>query len=358
MVMKIRVLLFFLLFFQVLSARAQTGDSVSRGFFNQRDFGKYFVADMYSPVSKLQIGAGTNGTDYNNNPLRKSGFIALEELTLGTDIPIYIGSLRLGNQKFRFSVSGSLSAVVWFDGMNPKSAPILNVDYRVDFPEIHLLKEFNNRHFKNLLLRISLIEHESTHIGDELTLYRKDAGFPITRVNVAYECGDASLTLNDPAGVVQNNHALTIGGRFVYNTFQHEGYYYMHQPDGDTTLISSSVRRLEGYIRYQFDGISGPLHIGSFYPVISAELRQRVRFGYPYYITDYSMPRGFRSVQGIERYAPCLNIYAGWFNRGKPGHPGKVGGFFRYYTGINPYGQFRNLPAYSFIGVALVYETF
>jgi hypothetical protein len=280
----------------------------------------------------------------------------MEEFTLGTEIPFYSGQFSTPGGNFRFSVSGSLSAVILFDFLNPRSRPIINADYRVSFPEFQIMKEFTGRKLENILFRFVPFQHESTHIGDELTLFRKDAGFPITRINVSYESGEASLTLNDPAGNYHNNHAFTLGGRLLYAFGNLHGYYNMQAWEGDPEKFVPSKRRLEGYLRYQYDGPDGPLRIGRFYPVVSAEIRARVKYGYPYFVADPKTATGFREISEPEKYAPCLNVYAGWRDQGKSGSHGGMGGYFRLYTGINPHGQFRNIPQYTFIGVALIYE--
>ena len=355
-VMKKLLIVLFLTIFFSFQMLAQIGDSVNRGLWVPRDFGRYFVSDIYSPVTKLQLGSGSNGTDYNNDPQRTTGHIALGEFTLGADIPLYSGHFRLADEDFRFSVTSSISAVILFDILNKKSSPILNVDYRLELMDLFLLKEFRGRYLKNVLLRIAPFQHESTHIGDELTLYRKEAGFPITRINVSYDSGEISCTLNDPAGKISNNHAFTLGGRLLYRGDKTDGFYTMQSSEGDLSFFVPSSRRLEGYFRYQYDSPGGPFRIGRFFPVVSAELRQRVKFGYNYYEADPSSASGFREITRAEKYAPCLNLYAGWRDRGKSGHPGRIGGFFRYYSGINPHGQFRNIPRYTFFGFAVVYE--
>ncbi|MFA6127195.1 MAG: hypothetical protein WC699_07825 [Bacteroidales bacterium] len=339
-----------------IDSQGQIASSKDSGLFKPRDFGCFLLSDMYSPVTNIQIGLGSNGADFNNDPERTDDHLILEEITLGADIPFFSTKLRSANQVWRLSVSGILSSVIWFDFLNPISAPILNVDYRLSCPEIMVLKEFTSTYLKNFLLRIAPLQHESTHIGDELTLYRKSAGFPISRIDVSYESGEASITLNDPGAVKGNNHAISLGGKLLYSLRSGRGFYSMHPWEGETAGFVSSTRRLESYIRYQYDGPDGPLRIGDFYPVISAEVRFRVKFGYPYYETDTSSPNGLKEILKPESYAPCLNFYAGWHQPKQPEHHGSIGGYFRYYQGINPHGQFRNIPVYSFIGLVLIYE--
>lgn len=345
-----------LLVFCPVLLSAQKMDSAGRGMFKQRDFGRYCVSDMYSPETKIQLGFATNSADYNNDPKRTSRNILVEEFTLGTDVPFYTGTIHLLHNDLRLSVNTSFSANVWFDFLGHQSEPILNVDYRLGLPELYLLKELNGRRLKNVLLRLAILQHESTHIGDELALFRKQSGFPITRINVSYESGEVSLTLNDPTALTRSNHSLTVGGKFMYVIGKRNGYYTMSLRDGDPDAFVPSVRRLEGYLRYQYDGLSGPLQIAHFYPVISAELRGRIKFGYSYYVPDPLPSLGYTAITEPEKYVPCLNVYAGWRHRGVPGSTGRVGGYLHYYNGINPHGQFRNIPGYSFLGVAFVYQ--
>ena len=353
---KIKTISLWVFFVFSVPICAQVKDSTASGFLIKRDFGQYYVSDIYSPANRIQSGSVPNATDYNNNRNRTAQKIIVLEFTLGTDIPLYVKTLKLWKGTMRFAVAGSLSANVWFDCLNRQSVPILNVDYRAGLPELYLLKEINTGFLKNVMIRLALLQHESTHIGDELALFRKEAGFPITRVNVSYETGEASVTLNDPWSTGSNNHSFSIGGKFLYPFHGSRGYYSMASADADPAAFVASKRRVEGYIRYQYDGPSGPLRIGRFYPVVSAELRERIRFGYSLYESDKSSPNGFRTVTLGEEYAPCINIYAGWRQVKTSQNIGRLGGYFRYYSGINPHGQFRNIPGFSFLGLAVVYE--
>jgi len=339
------------------SLYSQADSTLRSGFFRPRDFNRYFISDLYSPAIRINEGFGTNGMDYNSMPERTSEYIFLNETTLGTEIPLLSGTGGHGDRDFRFSLSLPVSVSIWFDFFNTITAPILNNDYRFALGEINLLKELPGRHLRNIGIRLIPFQHESTHLGDEITLYRKKAGFPITRVNVSYEAAETAVIINDPAGTQRNNLSFCAGGRCLLKTRPSLTYYSPLQPsEGDTTGFTLSKRSLEGYLRVQYMGSDGPLRIGRFYPVVSAEFRYRVKFGYPYYEPDPDEPMGFREVVNPEKYVPCLNLFAGWRYRGRPSEPGQIGGYFRFYTGSNPHGQFRNIPRYSYFGVVLVYE--
>jgi hypothetical protein len=321
-----------------------------------RDFGRYYVSDIYAPVSNLGVGLGTNSADYNTNIERKSDYIVLEDFTLGVDLPFYSCKFILAGKPVRVALTGSLSAMVLFDFTSRKSAPIINVDYRAGFPELHLLREFDSKRFRNVLLRFIPLQHESTHIGDELLLYREEAGFSIKRINVSYQSWETSLTLNDPAVAQKVNHSVSAGARFLYQIFNHRGYYSMRPVEGDPNVLVPSHRRMEWYLRYQLDARAGLFRDSRFYPVFSGELRYRVQYGYPYHVVNEKTVTGYTVVPGSERFAPCLNLYAGFRDRGEPGKPGWAGVYLRYYAGINPHGQFRNLPNYNFFGISLIFN--
>jgi hypothetical protein len=330
--------------------------SAQSGLFVPRDFGRYYVSDIYAPVTNLQVGFGKNGADYNTDTDRQSKYLVMEEFTLGADLPVYSGKFMLGGKPVRIAVAGSLSAMVWFDFTNIKSSPILNVDYRAGFPELLLLREFESKRFRNLLVRYIPLQHESTHIGDELLLFRQEAGFSIKRINISYQSWETSLTLNDPALATGINHSLSAGAKVLYQIIFKNGYYTMRPVEGDESVFVPSHRRIEYYLRYQLDAPAGPFRSTRFYPVVSAELRYRLRYGYPYQIVNEKTVSGFTEVPGSEALVPCLNLYAGFRDKGKPGKPGWAGIYFRYYTGIIPHGQFRNIPNYNFFGISLIFN--
>ena len=332
-------------------------DSVrNAGFFVQRDFNRYFLSDLYSPDIRVHVGLAPNMPDYNSNNDRTAPYILLNESTLGTEIPVYSWVSRKKNQGIKLSVSVPASLSLWFDFTETHTAPILNNDYRYAFAEINILKELKGRILKNIGIKLIPIQHESTHIGDELTLFRIRKGFPVTRLNLSYESSEAALIFNDPSGARVNRHSFLIGGRVLLKSRPTNGFYTLKPHEGDTTNFPRSVRRIEPYVRYQFQAPDGPLRIGRFYPVLSAEFRYSIRFGYAYAVYDPSEPDGYTLVTSEESYVPCINLYAGWRYRFNDRKPDRIGGYFRFYSGNNPHGQFRNIPDYSFWGVALVYE--
>ena len=50
------------------------------------------------------------------------------------------------------------------------------------------------------------------------------------------------------------------------------------------------------------------------------------------------------------------SAYVGWKFKSHPDQYPNFGTYLRAYTGINPHGQFRNIPFYDFVGLTFVYE--
>jgi hypothetical protein len=53
----------------------------------------------------------------------------------------------------------------------------------------------------------------------------------------------------------------------------------------------------------------------------------------------------------------CFNFFAGIrYDNRKANYFSKIGIGAHYYFGINPYGQFRSMPYYSQLGLAVIFE--
>jgi len=55
--LKVKNSIFVLILLFPLIIMAQS-DSINRLYFQQRDFGKYFISDIYSPTMQIQVGMG------------------------------------------------------------------------------------------------------------------------------------------------------------------------------------------------------------------------------------------------------------------------------------------------------------
>jgi hypothetical protein len=156
-------------------------------FFAQRDFGRYFVSDIYAPFTKIHAGWGLNLREYNISSSRYAAYVPYNETSLGVEIPVYLFSRKSrGGKQSKFSVSIPVSANIWFDFLEDETAPILNTDYRFALVELNYFQETNWGPIKNFSVKFIPFFHESTHIGDELTLFGSRATSPL--------CGSTYLT--------------------------------------------------------------------------------------------------------------------------------------------------------------------
>lgn len=346
--MRIKInTVFILSLFINFSLLAQVSETDSSSWFNTRDYGKYFKADLYAPNIRIDGGICLNHTEYNIDFSRTDRFIPINETVLGGDIPIY---QKLWDSD-AISFSLPLSFSVWFDFSESITAPILNTDYRFAFLEINYQHKFNHTRFRNVGVKFIPFFHESTHIGDEITLARVAAEAPILRVNVSYESMNIAFTLNDPLNQDVKNHMFRIGAKFLWNPTK--GWYSFSAEEGDTTLVEPSQRWIEPYLQYEYQSPTSIFSFGNSMFVLSADLSFRVKFGYPYAEQEgYT----FRKVVTGEQYLPSFNLLAGWHFYNSVGELSNVGLYLRAYTGLNYHGQFRNLPMYQFFGVSVIYD--
>ena len=337
------------LYMPILS-HAQQQDSTQREYLSNRTFGKYFISDHYAPIQKISLGFISNSRDYNINRSRTSDHILVNETSIGFNIPILTKrSRRKGTQ---FSLSVPVSASILFDFLEEETSPIINTDYRFGIIELNYNKEMNSEWVRNIGIKWIPLFHESTHIGDELTVVRAQDSLGITRINVTYEATDISVQINDPKDRVITNHSFKLGGRFLLNP--NKGYYSVSELEADTNLVEDSKRFFEPYLQWQYQKRKGFFTSDRVMFIASASLNYRVRFGYPFYTEDADG----NPIQNDnrERYKPSLNVLAGWRFKKTPDALSKLGAYARFYSGVNYHGQFRNGPTFQFFGFSIIYE--
>lgn len=322
--------------------------------FEQRDFGKYFISDIFSPNTESSLGPGLLMSAYNINPNRNSTFALYVESVIGTEIPLLHWDISGPNSNSKLALSIPISASIWLDFNEPMTNPLVNTDYRVGSIEINYFQELNLGFVNNASLSLMPFFHESSHIGDEVTIYRIDAGFPITRVNATRNTAEISLTLNDENGTQENNHSFKFGTSILYN--KANGFYRMRVEEGDTSKLSPSQNRFEWYGQYQWHGPSEILHNSKITTVFSVEIRNRVRYNYPYYVYNTASSQEPVEIKPSQKFVPSINGYIGWRYRILEDRASYLGLYLRFYLGLNPHGQFRNIPAHRFYGLSMVYE--
>ncbi len=333
-------------------------------FFKSRDFGKYILADHYSPNMQINTGLGLNLADYNIDSERKSRYVYYNETIVGGEIPIY--NYRSKRGKNRFSVSMPISFSVWFDFTENYTAPILNTDYRFAPLEFNFFRKFSGEKFKNVTVKFQPFFHESTHIGDELTISRMNDSLPVTRVNVSYETYNISLMINDPMDKVEKNHSFKLGARILING--HRGWYSISSYEGDTTLFDFSseyadegrVRTkywVEPYFQYQYQDPEAMLSFGKTMFTVSIDNSLRVKHGYPFEVDGKERKQElYDRIISNEFYAYSGNFLFGWQFYDTNKELSGLGIYARFYLGLNYHGQFRNIPLYNYMGMTIIYS--
>jgi len=330
---------------------AQSGgaDVFWDGIGRRAPFGRPFWADMHSTLIRAEAAYATNSPDYDwgEDGAKNRPYVFAN---LGADIPLWAAEFSGGKYGLCFTLPFMIDT--WYDRWERETSPVINTAWRFGTPEAGfifrldsppaLLPSFDLR---NWAVKVSFFKHESTHLGDELTIYRKDKAMPITRIDVLCNYAELILTVNDPDGSYSLNHGFKFGLLFNYG-FK-TGWYRTLDPEANSSLVEKSRFPFEIYAQYQFQS---PLFYRGFQFIGSAEWRLRERFKYPY---SYSAGGG----GGKPNLVNCFNLFAGVrYDNPATANASKIGAGVRYYYGLNPYGQFRSMPRYSQWGLALLFE--
>ena len=313
-------------------------------------YAKPFVAETESPLTKVEIGYGRAREEYTPM-LKGKKYNPYLNVSLGVTIPIW--SRRLSDQ-WMIGVDLPISFHLWLD-LKTKSAPVLDTDYRFAVGQVKALYLFEGKRWlRNLSFRFAPFNHESTHIGDELTIRRKEAGFPLTRVNVSYEYSELAVCLNDPNGTRRNNQAFKAG--LMVRIPSGSSWFKIYPNEGDSIFNSKMKNLFEYYFEYEYQRSSGFLTKSNITNVLSIEIRNRARYHYPVIYWD-SKYKDWYMHETRHTRAWCYNVYYGWkFYPKHNWYPNSIGFYAHAYYGIVPYGQFRNTPNYSYIGFSVVVE--
>ena len=229
--------------------------------FEGRTFYKPFVSEISSTLSNVSIGA-----IYNKTPSGKELNTVMTEVHLGADIPLLYGK----NKSFTWAASLPVSMHMLWATFEPLTAPIVNTDYRfgLSFTGIAYL---DNSSIKNISFKVTPFAHESTHIGDEITIYGFQNNPNFYRVNVSYEYYELGLTLNDPDTLTGNLFSIRVGLMGLINPTK--GYYSFSDNEIGDKDVYPSKRWAEYYINLNYSKTTGFLTSKTWHPSISIELR-------------------------------------------------------------------------------------
>ncbi|GIV38286.1 MAG: hypothetical protein KatS3mg033_0086 [Thermonema sp.] len=313
-------------------------------FFKKRTFNAPLYADHYAPLTRIGFSLMPAKDDYDIRT-EKSRFVLYNEPVLGVALPLAVHR----SPRWQWALSIPISFSVWFDFLEARTSPILNTDYRVGVLEWNAFFELSGVPFRNIGIRWVPLFHESTHLGDELTIERLRNALPITRINVSYEVMDLAFLLNQPRADEQN-HMFVLGARILWDA--RKGWYRADPLESDTSKVPPSRRSAEPYFQYQWQKPSSFWGYGGLW-VLSVDMSLRVRYGYPWY-----EKRGSLWIEHArqEAYEPCMNLLAGYRWRSNDGSLSNTFTYMRLYWGINYHGQFRNLGNFPVLGVGVIYR--
>jgi hypothetical protein len=369
---KLKMVLLLLLFASALCPAQEANGHFWNGIGNVASFGKPFWADMHSTLIRAETSYATNSPDYDWRGFNTSNRLFIFS-NLGVDIPVWSGNFAKG--KYGFSLTLPFMIDVWYDRFEWITSPVINTSYRFGTFDLGFIDRLDCArpvlplgqgsslpgflHFNiyNWAAKLSLFKHESTHIGDELTIRRKDLDLPITRIDVAYNYAELVFTLNDPDGQSRGNHGFKSGFLLHYN-FK-KGWYDILESEAQEDIVLPSRIPFELYIQYQYQS---PLFSRGFQIIASAEYRLRERYKYPFSYSgamNDSLQNNRGKLEAYERsnLVNCFNFFAGLrYDNQKSNYFSKIGIGTRYYVGINPYGQFRSMPYFQQIGLAVIFE--
>lgn len=351
---------FFIVILVCLSYKGYTQNVVENildGLLKNSKYEMPYISEFHSSISKVELGYNKSYAEYNLQSENEKFDRPMIELHLGFEAPLFNYEFKDKNNKrdWAFGATLPISVHVLEDIFEPVTAAVINTDFRFGSPRIKAIKYLSDDGLlKNISISWLPIFHECTHLGDEIIIYRKDVDFPITRINVSYEYTEFHLTFNDIADSKKNEHSLRLGGLYRISDRGYGFFDIQKQAiDVDTvTYVNHSERRLEYFAAYQYQRTEGFLANERCRNILSAEFRSRVRYGYPIYKLKNGV---WEATEVKESYSGNINVYFGWKFYPKD-ETQSLGLFFHFFRGLNPYGQLRNYPGYTFYGLSLTYE--
>lgn len=244
------------------------------------------------------------------------------------------------------------------------SAPLVNNDYRIG-GAINGMWQPADR----IALRGSFkAGHESSHLGDELTLANA-ANPSFMRVNVSYEFLDAGLGCTLVVSHRDAGRLTAYGLRSIGLPFAVDRRLRRGETGGEVTLElragtmfllapdrhgfyaydlaethQQALRRSQDTNEHYLQASLTESHGGSKW-FVSADLRRRIIFRY--------LPAGDLSREG---YAYSTNVMVGIKDFRDPAVSQLASLYVRYYRGVNPNGQFQNQERFWLLGPGISFD--
>ena len=309
-----------------------------------------YWADLYPYFVRAAFWNATNSAEYDYDKTGKSyrDYIIAD---LGLRIPLWSGHFQ--NKTFGVALELPFAIQVWMDMYQKSTAPLLNSGFMFGAPEVAFLHNFKKPVFgiKNYLVKWGPFMHECTHIGEEIAYFRRDEGLAVARVNPSYFYSDLVITINAIDDSPVENHGFRFGWWAMYN--HHWNWYQTFANECDKDKVEKPTKNFnEFYLQYQYQTKA---FFSNFQGIVSAEIRNKQRYIYPYY--DLDKDGAWLEQQSADERVWCYHFTSGIrYNNMKNTFFSRFGIAFDFYYGLNPYGQFRNRKDFRQCGFTLIFE--
>ena len=259
------------------------------------------------------------------------------QVTLGREIPI-VGwqSERVGLARFS---PGKWGIGLWFpvafhmiEDFKDESNPIVDTDYRFGMMAKSQIG-LTDRSW--LSVRFVPWAHESTHLGDEYTIFAA-AKPDFERINVSYEYREYGISYQRS---FERNSLLTVrhGGISLWGE---NGYYSDHLLGSMVPTLSTSQKNYEPSfgVEYRLPKAGGGRQL-----ITSVDFRSRLQYSFHH------------PASGDERRRPTWTVAVG--RTTVEGDRTFLRSYFGYFTqGVNPFGQLREQYPYWAAGIGWVFQ--
>jgi hypothetical protein len=267
---------------------------------------------------------------------RESGSRFAWQVVMGREIPM-VGrqSDSVGRERFE---PGKWGIGLWIpisfhmlEDFKDESNPIVDTDYRFGMmakAQVGLAQNWT------LSIRFVPWAHESTHLGDEYTIFASaDPAFE--RINVSYEYREYGISLER---AFPRSSLLTLrhGGISLWGS---DGYYSDHLLESNVPTLSVSRKNYEPSFGVEYRLPTD----GGRQLVVSLDVRNRLQYSFHH------------PTSGEERRRPTWTLAVG--HAAREGDVPFFRSVFGYVTrGVNPFGQLREQHPFWAAGVGWIFQ--
>lgn len=319
----------------VTPAAAQDGPKID--FLKDRPFYEPLLAEPRPARTMLLIPAWSKEFPDSVNKGARFAW----QISLGDELPI----LTLSNDHGGGALGskGTWGLGLWvplsfhvIEDFKDDSNPIVDTDYRFGF-----MTKFQCFCFEKMKLGARFVPwaHESTHLGDEYTIFAQQQNPDFERINVSHEEWEYGISLEGD-GLFKDDDMwkLRHGGKQPWSS---GGYYSNHLLGSEEPDLTPSQRNFEPSfgVEYRF----APRKPASRQFYLSADLRHQLIYNY------------HQTPENPEEKQWSINFQVGTaVQEDTHGTPLKQL-FFQISRGVNPYGQLRSQRDFWSAGLGFVF---